>query len=648
MSDKYVRLCKSVKDFGILVTEQEAQDIVLKDNNKSWYKSTYNYNKNHLDQFKQTGSVKGIRDVTSDKIWFDLDNKENPEQARKDALEVIKRLKDKGIDHKSIRTYFSGNKGVHIIVKLNRELNPSQVANVCKYIGKNIPTLDLSVYDSTQILRVPWTKHEISGKYKIALTEQQLEKLPITEIQKLANSTENMKQQFNSGVAEISDELVTKEEEKKVIKVDTSVKEKPNHWISYKWALLNAVGLKDNERHQALMVLVATLKGLGYPQDIALAMLTTFDEKFQKLTGKGPVEDLETNIMPSVYNDSWLGGQYSYKNDPWLRDYCERIGMIPEVDEDSKVTTIDDLHEGFKDYVKNIGQNTIRTGIPELDERMPVTVGMNLGLLGSASSGKSALAINILKHTSEAGVPSVVASLDMHRNRIFEKLLYKAHYDLYGYTINRNDLYSLFKSEKENELREYVKKAYGNIWFYDRSSPSVYDLRKYIEQVEQTSGKKIKLLVIDYFERISSDISDATASSGKVAGQLQDLLNDMNLAIITLVQPNKFSINGGPDMPLLSYTSIKGSSFLYQSFRNIISIWRPFFTPKTKDLDKFLEMAILKNDLGELDHFKFTWDGATGSIGALTEEDEARYTDFIEKKKEIFEEFKKDEDDDWK
>ncbi len=183
--------------------------------------------------------------------------------------------------------------------------------------------------------------------------------------------------------------------------------------------------------------------------------------------------------------------------------------------------------------------------------------------------------------------------------------------------------------------KSYIKRQYGNVYFYDRSRPTVDDLRKFILTVEAQTGQKVKLLMVDYFERIGSDVSDATASSLKVANELQDLLNDLNLAIVTLVQPNKFSLAGGPDTPILSYTAIKGSSFLYQSFRSIISIWRPFFTPKTKHLDKFMEMAILKNDLGELDHFKFNWEGKTGTITEMSEEQEFTYSSYLEEKKEI-------------
>jgi hypothetical protein len=41
---------------------------------------------------------------------------------------------------------------------------------------------------------------------------------------------------------------------------------------------------------------------------------------------------------------------------------------------------------------------------------------------------------------------------------------------------------------------------------------------------------------------------------------------------------------------------------------------RPFYTPKTKDLDKYMIINVLKNDLGELDRLELGWNGKTGEI----------------------------------
>ncbi len=125
------------------------------------------------------------------------------------------------------------------------------------------------------------------------------------------------------------------------------------------------------------------------------------------------------------------------------------------------------------------------------------------------------------------------------------------------------------------------------------------------------------MVMLDYFERINSDITDDTAASKRVANEIQDMVNDLNIACITLCQPNKFSLGGGPDTEITSYTSIKGSSFLYQSFRGIISLSRPFYTPSTKEHDKYMIINILKNDLGELGRFEYGWNGKRGEIYEL-------------------------------
>jgi len=145
----------------------------------------------------------------------------------------------------------------------------------------------------------------------------------------------------------------------------------------------------------------------------------------------------------------------------------------------------------------------------------------------------------------------------------------------------------------------------------------MYDIKEFVKNVEQTTGEKVKLLLIDYFERVNSDVADDTAASKKVANEIQDAIIDLDLLAITLYQPNKMSLGSGPDTEITSYTSIKGSSFIYQAARGIIGLSRPFYTPKTKDLDKFMIINVLKNDLGELDRLELGWNGKTGEIYEL-------------------------------
>lgn len=645
MSDaKYYRVWNSKTKNSWFVTPDEVSKLKGRTEH---YISTYYYNQNHKDQFDKTRSVKGITDVKTSQLWFDFDSHTDLNLPKNDAITLIDNLKKKGFSEENIEVYYSSNKGYHVIAKLSTELNRKQVENAVELLGKGLQTLDMSLYDWNQLLRAPSTKNGRTGLYKTQLSIEQLRTLTNDQIKVIAKDENEVKE---AAPMELPPELLTiaEVEQKKpeplplLVGDPLRIKEidfnnKPHGWKDYKWAIAQG-RFEKGKRNHSMMVIASTCRALKYGREHTEAICSAADKLHCQITNDKPMSDtaLENEVLDVVFSSRWNGGQYSIDNDLELRKYCEVNGFKVEKDElETQVIGLQDVNKSFKEFIKNIDKNTIKTGIRELDTALPITIGMNMGILGAPSSGKTALALEILKNTSMTGVVSVIASLDMHRNRLYEKVLYKVSHEVYNRTLSRDELYKKVKDDTDDKLIAEVKRQFGNVYFYDRSSPSVEDLRKFVLQVEAQTGQKVKLLMIDYFERIGSEITDATASSLKVANQIQDLLNDLNLAVITLVQPNKFSLTGGPDSPILNYSAIKGSSFLSQSFRSIISIWRPFFTPKTKHLDKFLEMAILKNDLGELDHFKFNWDGKTGSITTISEESEFQYEQFLKEKKEI-------------
>jgi replicative DNA helicase len=288
-----------------------------------------------------------------------------------------------------------------------------------------------------------------------------------------------------------------------------------------------------------------------------------------------------------------------------------------------------DVEDEFTDYVKNIEQNTILTGIPFIDKKMPITVGTNAAILGAPGSGKTTLALNILKNCSAKNMTTIFFSLDMHRKRMFEKIMY----DVTG--LNRVQLYDAFKHGRGKDLVRQMKEQYGNIWFYDRSGTKPEHMANYIKTVEDHTGTKVKLVMIDYLERVASDKSSDTEASKDVAQKVQDLVMDMDIAAITLVQPNKNAYSGGPDAPLENMGGIKGSSYLSQSYRNIISLWRPGYSPDLSEYDIFMELAILKNDLGELGKTIMKFDGAKGRIGELEDFERDKYKELMNYKAQL-------------
>lgn len=648
--NRYVRLCKVVKEKGILVKKEELDAMPL-DHNREYYEGVYYYNDEHFKQFneivlnpktnkREPRGCSGIKDVFTDKIWFDFDNKENIESAKADAITTIDNMQTHGINPDHVEIYFSGNKGFGLVVNVDRELTTSDVYNVCvnKFAtdkdGVTLKSLDSSLYDAPQIFRIPGTKHQTSGLYKVPLTYKQLKEFTVDEIKSRASNLDNIVEDFSWKRCKLP--LFPKKENKSNVALNDEILDlstKPNDWKNCKWSILQG-NFKSGERHNALLVLAATCKGMGFDIDTTYYMCKSAVKKQAKRTNQEDFskDELYKDIIEnSVFKDGWTGGTYSCKKEGWLQKYCQSLGKSSckhdTIDRETPIKLYE-AKDGFIDFVKNIEENTIKTGIEILDKTMPLTTGNNCLIVGAAGSGKTALMLEILENTSKGGILTVAASLDMHRNRFFEKTIYRVS------NLTRDQVYSKIKNNDFNDLMDKVKDKYKNVWFYDRSGPTVDDLKAYIMKVQEIEGKKVKLVVVDYFERINADRSDETAASKEIAGKLQDLVNDFNICLITMVQPNKFGIMGGPDQPIKNYTSIKGSSFLYQSARSIISIWRPFYTPETKELDKYMQMAILKNDLGELDLFNFNWHGRTGKITNMTEEQEDTLRRLLKEKEE--------------
>ena len=635
MSQKFYNLKEGLAGKAQLVTLEQLKKFQTKPNS-DYYVSLFSYNNEHKQRLEKTGSLAGIKDVMSDVLLWDFDST-NLEKAQQDTVALANRLVDEmNVDPDNILCYFSGSKGFHVVLPLDQELNPDQFKQATSTLAKGLDTYDSVVNDPQRFIRLEYTKHPKSGLYKVPLHITEVDELSVDQIREIAKTA---REDFTpqSSPVKLPASLFAVKAKKEIMKKEAKIDDKfdtkttPIGWKVYKWSL--AEGFFDaGGRHQALMIIAATCRGLGYPKEQAYYLCKAALKKQSERTGTPEFdkEELWDNIIQkSIYSDNWEGGQYSPATNEWLKNYCIENGFDTTNDtETTKIIQMQDIESGFEHYVRNIEQNTILTGIPLLDSAMPLTTGMNCGVIGAASSGKTALALSILKNTSKAGVISVFASLDMHRNRLFEKLLYKVS------GLGRDELYAKIKNGQAKTIFDQVREEYKNVFFYDRSRPTVGDIRKYILQVEEQTGKKVKLVMLDYFERVNSEKSEDTAASKDISGQLQDLVNDLDICMVTLVQPNKFSLSSGPDSPILNYIAIKGSSFLYQSFRSILSIWRPFFNPEWSEHDKYMKMAILKNDLGELDVFNFGWNGKRGDIWELAEEGEAELDRLMKQKEQ--------------
>jgi replicative DNA helicase len=302
------------------------------------------------------------------------------------------------------------------------------------------------------------------------------------------------------------------------------------------------------------------------------------------------------------------------------------MGLKPPQTDDDSVTPLSSVSSIFKKFATDIDANTIKLGIDKIDADVRVTTSMLVGLVSPPGGGKTTTAFEIMNNASNAGTKTMFFSMDMGAPLVFQRLIQKhtSH--------SSKKIFDMYKNDDKElvEIENKLAKEYSNVSFCFKSGLTVEEIKDMIIREQEKVDTKIKLVVIDYLECISSAFSDSTASGAYITQKLKDLANELELTVLLLLQPPK--VAGDPSDELLSYTKIKGSSVIQQACSVIFSMWRPGFSPKNPGDDRFVCFAVLKNRMGSLGQYEFSWDGLTGNITEMDEMEQIELNKIRERK----------------
>lgn len=635
----YVRISRGL-DNSELIPADPAKIIekIKKSPGKDHYISLYKYTDKHFNEFQKTHSVKGIYDVKTDRLLWDFDNAQSIESTQQDANELCARLIESGVPQDKIRPFFSGNKGFHVEVLLNDALTRQEFVNVTFNLAHGLSTFDVRINNEARIVRAPFTIHPKSNLYKIPLTVEQLSTYSITDIKANAVDISSAKlfPYFHENIWRIdtpeSINVLKTQTYKKIMppSVPTEIKgfniEDLDLSLCPKWMAPERYALSQGffygsdsvaagERNIAFMILAATYRKQGFDAEQTAAILETTSNKQALRTGEEEygIDRIQREVINSVFSSNWKGGIYT-KDEPLLALTRERFNITEIVESGPKaLIKIEDVGTRFKQFAHNFHENRILTGIKSLDEKLVLTTGMAVGILGSPSSGKTTLLNKIVKYQSENNIPTIYQSLDMSDNLLYLRML-QQHLKLPIEAILEGFQQEYPPEELLNAYNE-VLKSYSNVHFNFRSAMTVEQMDKDIQKYKDETGINPKFVAIDYLEKIRSDFADPTASSGLIASQLSDLAKKHDCCIAILLQPQKSA--GDPSQPLLSMRKVKGASVIEQDLRCILTAWRPGFNPQDTSRDTFMSLAVVKNNLGELCQLDFAWNGLNGEISEL-------------------------------
>lgn len=629
----YVRVCNSLQDSGILVPEEEVSQHIT-DYDKDWYRSVYTYNDSHLKTFKEKNSIAGIIDVEGSLLPFDFDSSENPDQAREDALELVSRLLAQGITEDQLNITFSGHKGYGVEVYLSQAFKPSEIKNMAKTLAGDLKTFDTKIYNASRVLRVPYTKHQETGLYKLPIKLSVLAELSTDKVKEMAKSLDAAVD-WNSKIVDPNPEWL-KSSEKPLKPVQTTMdlsdldlSQKPKWMPACRYAILNGF-FEAGNRSNALTSLAAVIKAQGMPKEVCHNMLKGAARLQAQRTGTVPFakEEIWNNIVSVVYGENWQGKTFGCKDHEFLQQVCPVLGTSKcSATKHENVVRIEDVSNIFENYAVNIDKNTVKTGIKSVDTNLRLQTSSHAVIAGCSGVGKTTMILNILKNLNDAGSAGLFCSMDMGAPLIYQKLAQKVT----GYT--DKELYEVYKNKKRDEMKrieQAIAQEFNNIRFDFRQGIDIDQLRENILETKHKVGSDLKLVVLDFINRIRGPYSDETANLSYIAPRLADLSNETETLIISLAQIARSK--GGPATPITDSRVAKGSSAIEESATALLGMWRPGYNRGADD--KYINIAAVKTRMGKEFTEALHFDGLTSTIRDLTHTEQVEYEEFVDRLEE--------------
>lgn len=277
------------------------------------FKTVYCYDKKDIDNAYLIGD-----------LYFDFDAKDYVE-VKVDALRTIDLLYALfGINKNQISIYFSGNKGLHFIINKNilgvkphKQLNAiyKEIANTI-YDALEFKTLDMQIYDNKRLFRIPNTRHEKTGLFKVPITYEELCNLSSDEIRSLAktqrvieNSKEkdtSLNEKANRTYLEYAQKAIEKLDKYENMKSDVEQTFKSNPpCIKY----LYTNGADTGNRNNATAMLTSFLKRKGYDLETSYKLVSDWNSN-----NSNPLSDYEIKrTCRSIYAKNVNYGCTSFK-----------------------------------------------------------------------------------------------------------------------------------------------------------------------------------------------------------------------------------------------------------------------------------------------------------------------------------------------
>jgi KaiC/GvpD/RAD55 family RecA-like ATPase len=658
-----VRVTKTVRDKGRLVAPDQVEALIKADadgRKADWYCSPFFYGEDALAHAeKNNGSISGYdREVWTDTLYWDLDSKESLElslEAAEKLLDYLFHIKE-DFQH-SVEVYFSGNKGLHVILRTLNKFTPHEVFNICSKVASEAgvsPTVfDTSVYNITRIFRIANTRHQISSLYKVQLKLSELQSSDFNE-KKIRELAKKPRFDADEIAKPVEAEFLKERYKSKVTSQVTNVKMFENGATSEEAAnivvpegakrcfyLIEKGHIPPGMSNSALLALAADCKmNRNMDRDQTAMILNLAMQRRQAIypdADHKSEKQIDNEILKEVFSDKWRGGVPSCKKSDFLQQICGKGQGCCLVKPAPVLTTmgVDTLIENYKKYALEAPEVYPQFGIKWLDDKIRLRP-RNFSIINGANgSGKTSLATQLIDNLNKQKLYHIFFSADMADTSLLEKL--GARYTQYDQFQIEEAFQRVTKpngnprQQDQDIVAEVVNKLKSALPYtiFDFKSTLMSDeIQSTIQGVEQAQNIKITLAIIDYAGRVSSEHDNAYMNATQNALDANTIAKKCDCHIVYISQISREQ--GDHIKPLRTSRVSRDSGAWEENATIVINIWRPLgFDP---GIDRYIHLFIGKNrGPGVSDEHVMRFSGKEGSFRELTDDEYMDYRDTCER-----------------
>lgn len=261
------------------------------------------------------------------------------------------------------------------------------------------------------------------------------------------------------------------------------------------------------------------------------------------------------------------------------------------------------------------------TGNSYLDKHLAVGFfpGQMTTIFAATGMGKSAFALDLVNRQINKSIPALYVSLEMDLISSFDRLLAnrnKVPVKTF-YPDSEGIMNAQLKSIMEKEDRSFGNKK--NFFFVEEPGLSIDNIEILIKEFQKRTGSKYLVLTIDLLTMLLDFSGEDAATYEAAMNKMHILAKKYGIHIVNIVQANRNADNGTPaaiedlDKFRPNLNTIKNSNAIAERSRIVMSLFRrkhyaKKFFPDDEEvelMDDELELAILKQNMGELSMMKF-------------------------------------------